>query len=148
MFLSIFVTHLSPTVIKTHLNPKHNITWIKTPKTQNFSRKRPVVRSTCSSWFGVSRGGENTSFATSKLGKVVSVKKIKVFVSVLDLGFQILFKCELTVWKSKFVLRRNRVLLICLHQVVISRVHVGICAMSRLVFWEQVWVCTILGGGS
>ena len=53
-----------------------------------------MVISTCSSWFGVSRGGENVSFATSKLGKVVSVKKIKVFVSVLDLGFQILFKCQ------------------------------------------------------
>ena len=53
-----------------------------------------MVRSTCSSWFGVSKGGENTSFATSKLGKVVSVKKIKVFVFVLDLGFQILFKCQ------------------------------------------------------
>ena len=49
-----------------------------------------MVRSTCSLWFGVSGGGESTSFATSKLGKVVSVKKIKVFVSVLDLGFQIL----------------------------------------------------------
>ena len=56
-----------------------------------------MVRSTCFSWFEVSGGGENTSFATSKLGKVVSVKKIKVFVSVLDLGFQILFKCQLTV---------------------------------------------------
>ena len=44
--------------------------------------------STCSSWFGVFGGEENTSFATSKLGKVVSVKKIKVFVSVLDLGFR------------------------------------------------------------
>ena len=42
-----------------------------------------MVRSTCSLWFGVSKGGENTSFATSKLEKVVSVKKIKVFVSVL-----------------------------------------------------------------
>ena len=38
-----------------------------------------MVKSTCSSWFRVSRGGENRSFATSKLGKVVSVKKIKVF---------------------------------------------------------------------
>ena len=47
-----------------------------------------MVRSTCSSWFGVSRGGENTSFVKSKLGKVVSKKKIKVFVSVLDLGFR------------------------------------------------------------
>ena len=46
-----------------------------------------MVRSTCSLWSGVSGGGENTSFATSKLGKVVSIKKIKVFVSVLDLGF-------------------------------------------------------------
>ena len=55
-----------------------------------------MVRSTCSSWFGVSGGGENTSFATSKLGEVVLIKKIKVFVSVLDLGFQILFKCQLT----------------------------------------------------
>ena len=53
-----------------------------------------MVISTCSSWFGVSRGGENTSFATLKLGKVVFVKKTKVFVSVLDLGFQILFKCQ------------------------------------------------------
>ena len=53
-----------------------------------------MVISMCSSWFGVSRGGENISFATSKLGKVVSVKKIKVFVSVLDLGFQILFMCQ------------------------------------------------------
>ena len=53
-----------------------------------------MVRSTCSLWFGVSREGENTSFTTLKLGKVVSVKKIKVFVSVLDLGFQILFKCQ------------------------------------------------------
>ena len=53
-----------------------------------------MVISTCSSWFGVSRGGENTSFATLKLGKVVLVKKVKVFVSVLDLGFQILFKCQ------------------------------------------------------
>ena len=34
-----------------------------------------MVISTCSSWFGVSGGGENISFATSKLGKVVSVKK-------------------------------------------------------------------------
>ena len=42
-----------------------------------------MVKSTCSSWFRVSKGGENRSFATSKLGKVVSVKKIKVFVSVL-----------------------------------------------------------------
>ena len=49
-----------------------------------------MVKSTCSSWFRVSRGGENRSFTTSKLGKVVSVKKIKVFVSVLYLGFQIL----------------------------------------------------------
>ena len=56
-----------------------------------------MVRSTCSSWFGVSEGGENTSFATSKIGKVVLIKKIKVFMSVLDLGFQILFKCQLTV---------------------------------------------------
>ncbi|KAL0010450.1 hypothetical protein SO802_005558 [Lithocarpus litseifolius] len=31
----------------------------------------------CSSWFGVSGGGENTSFATLKLGKVVSVKKTR-----------------------------------------------------------------------
>ena len=46
-----------------------------------------MVRSTCSLWSGVSGGGENTSFAISKLGKVVSIKKIKVFVSVLDLGF-------------------------------------------------------------
>ena len=46
-----------------------------------------MVRSTCSSWFGVSKGGENISFTTSKLGKVVSVKKIKEFVSVLNLGF-------------------------------------------------------------
>ena len=46
-----------------------------------------MVRSTSSSWFGVSRGGENTSFATSKLGKVVLMKKIKVFVFVLNLGF-------------------------------------------------------------
>ena len=53
-----------------------------------------MVISTCSSWFGVSGGGENTSFATLKLGKVVLVKKTKVFVSVLDLGFQILFKCQ------------------------------------------------------
>ena len=53
-----------------------------------------MVILTCSSWFGVSRGGENTSFATLKLRKVVSVKKIKVFVSILDLGFQILFKCQ------------------------------------------------------
>ena len=29
-----------------------------------------MVRSTCFSWFGVSGGGENTSFTTSKLGKV------------------------------------------------------------------------------
>ena len=53
-----------------------------------------MVISTCSSWFGVSRGGENTSFVTLKLGKVVLVKKVKVFVSVLDLRFQILFKCQ------------------------------------------------------
>ena len=53
-----------------------------------------MVISTCSSWFGVSRGGENTSFATLKLGKVVLVKKVKVFVSVLDLRFRILFKCQ------------------------------------------------------
>ena len=53
-----------------------------------------MVISTYSSWFGVSGGGENTSFATSKLGKVVSVKKIKVVVSILNLGFQILFKCK------------------------------------------------------
>ena len=46
-----------------------------------------MVRSTCSSWLGVSGGGENTTFATLKLGEVVSVKKIKVFVFVLDLGF-------------------------------------------------------------
>ena len=39
-------------------------------------------------------GGENTSFTTLKRGKVVSVKKIKVVVSILDLGFQILFKCQ------------------------------------------------------
>ena len=71
-----------------------------------------------------------------------------IFVSVLDLGFQILCKCKLIVWKSKFVLFRNRVLFIFLHQVVISRVHVDTYAMSRFVFWEQVWVCTILGGGS
>ena len=45
------------------------------------------MRSTCSSWFGVSGRGENASFATSKLGKVVLVKKIKVLVSVLDFGF-------------------------------------------------------------
>ena len=56
-----------------------------------------MVRSTYFSWFEVFGGGENTSFATSKLGKVVSVKKNKVFVSVLDLGLQILFKCQLTV---------------------------------------------------
>ena len=53
-----------------------------------------MVISTYSSWFGVSGGGENTSFATSKLGKVVSVKKIKVVVSILVLGFQILFKFQ------------------------------------------------------
>ena len=53
-----------------------------------------MVISMCSSRFGVSGGGENTSFVTSKLRKVVSVKKIKVFVSVPDLGFQILFKCQ------------------------------------------------------
>ena len=47
-----------------------------------------MVRLTCSSWSEVSGGGENTSFATSKLGKVVSIKKIKVFVSILDLGFR------------------------------------------------------------
>ena len=47
-----------------------------------------MVRSTCSLWSGVSGGGENTSFATSKLEKVVSIKKIKVYVSVLDLGFR------------------------------------------------------------
>ena len=47
-----------------------------------------MVRSTCSLWSGVSGGGENTSFATSKLGKVVLIKKIKVFVFVLDLGFR------------------------------------------------------------
>ena len=46
-----------------------------------------------------------------------SLRPTHVFVSVLDLGFQILFKCELTVWKSKFVLPKNCVLLICLHQV-------------------------------
>ena len=66
---------------------------------------------------------------------------------VLDLGFQSLFKCELTVSKSKFVLPRNYVMLIRLHQVVISRVHVDICAMSNLCFenkfefvqfWEEV----------
>ena len=57
-----------------------------------------MVRSTCSSWFGVSGGGENTSFTTSKLGKVVSVKKIKVFVSVLDLGFQILCLFSSHLW--------------------------------------------------
>ena len=60
-----------------------------------------MVSRTCFSWFGVSGGGESTSFAASKLGEevseVVSVKKIKVFVSVLDLGFQILFKCQLIV---------------------------------------------------
>ena len=28
------------------------------------------MRSACSSWFGASRGGENTCFASSKLGKV------------------------------------------------------------------------------
>ena len=83
------------------LTPKHNIT-------------QPVARSLCFSWFWVFGEGENTSFATSKLGKIVSVKKIKVFVFVLDLGFQILFKCQLSVWNSKFVLFRNRVLLICL----------------------------------
>ena len=48
-----------------------------------------MIRSTCSSCLGVSGGGENSSFATLKLGKVVSVKKIKVFVSILDLQFQI-----------------------------------------------------------
>ena len=57
-----------------------------------------MVRSTCSLWFGVSREGENTSFATSKLGKVVLVKKIKVFVSVLDLGFQILCLFSSHLW--------------------------------------------------
>ena len=37
---------------------------IKIPKTQKTfrERERPVVRSTCSSWFGVSEGGENTIF--------------------------------------------------------------------------------------
>ena len=77
------------------LTQKYNITRIKTPKTHKlFERERHVVRSTCSLWFGVFGGGENTSFATSKLGKVVSVKKIKVFVFVLDLGYQILFRCQ------------------------------------------------------
>ena len=57
-----------------------------------------MVRSTCSSWFGVPEGGENTSFATSKLGKVVSVKKIKEFVSVLNLGFQILCLFSSHLW--------------------------------------------------
>ncbi|KAK9992593.1 hypothetical protein SO802_027578, partial [Lithocarpus litseifolius] len=39
-----------------------------------------MVRTTCSSWLGVSRGGESTSFPASKLGEVVSVKKIKTCV--------------------------------------------------------------------
>ena len=57
-----------------------------------------MVKSTCSSWFRVSKGGENRSFATLKLGKVVSVKKIKVFVSVLYLGFQILCQFSSHLW--------------------------------------------------
>ena len=57
-----------------------------------------MVGSTCSSWFGVFEGGENTSFATLKLGKVVSIKKIMEFVSVLDLGFQILCLFSSHLW--------------------------------------------------
>ena len=86
MFPSISVTHLKPSRYKKHiLKIEHNTN----QNTQNLEtfRERHVVRSTCSSWFEVSGGGENTSFATSKLGKVVSIKKIKVFVSILDLGF-------------------------------------------------------------
>ena len=151
MFLSISVTYLGLCRYKNTFQPQ-NITQIKTPKTQKlFERKIWGVICLFFRVWSVRKGRKHL-FCIIKARKGMcnccSSWSTHIFVSVLDLGFQILFKCELTVWKSKFVLRRNRVLLICLHQVVISWVHVGICAMSRVVFWEQVWVCLIFEGGS
>ena len=134
------------------LTPKQNIRWIKTPKTQKrFERETWGTICLFFVVWSVWRGRKHLFYiieVRQGMCDCCSSRPTHIFVSVLDLGFQILFKCELTVWKSKFVLRKNRVLLICLYQVVISWVHMGICAMSRVVFWEQVWVCIILGGGS
>ena len=134
------------------LTPKQNIRWIKTPKTQKrFERETWGTICLFFVVWSVWRGRKHLFYiieVRQGMCDCCSSRPTHIFVSVLDLGFQILFKCELTVWKSKFVLHKNRVLLICLYQVVISWVHMGICAMSRVVFWEQVWVCIILGGGS
>ena len=134
------------------LIPKQNIMRIKTPKTQKlFERETWGEISLFFVVWSVWRGIKHLfCIIVTRQGMCdcCSSRPTYVFVFVLDLGFQNLFKCELTLWKSKFVLPKNCVMLICLHQVVISRVHVDICVMSRLVFREQVWVCTILGGGS
>ena len=134
------------------LTPKQNITRIKIPKTQKlFERENWGEISLFFVVWSVWRGRKHLFCiidVRQGMCDCCSSRPTHVFVSVLDLGFQILFKCEVIVWKSKFVLPRNHVMLICLHQAVISRVHVDISAMSRLVFWEQVCVCTILGGGS
>ena len=130
------------------LTPKQNITRIKIPKTQTlFERETWGAISLFFVVWSVWRGRKHL-FCIIEPRQGMCDCCSSAFGSVLDLGFQILFKCELIVWKSKFVLPRNCVMLICLHQVIISRVHVDICVISRLVFWEQVWVCAILGGGS
>ena len=131
------------------LTQKQNIKRIKTLKTQKlFERETWGEISLFFVVWSIWRGRKHLFYiieARQGMCDCCSSRPTHVFVFVLDLGFQILFKCELTVWKSKFVW--PSVMLICLHQVVISQVHVDIYAMSRLVFWEQVWVCTILGGG-
>ena len=81
MFLSISVTHLKPSRYKNTSYPQNTIKReSKHLKLKKISRERHVLRSTCSSWFGVSGGGENTSFATSKLGRYVWLLLICIWV--------------------------------------------------------------------
>ena len=151
MFPSPSVTHLGLCRYKNTFS-KQNITRIKTPKTQTlFEREtRGAIKLFVVVWSIWKERKHIFCIIEARQGMCDCCIWVPthVFVFVLDLGFQSLFKCKLTVWKSKFVLPRSCVMLICLHQVVISRVYVDTCAMSRIVFWEQVWVCTILGGGS
>ena len=124
----VFVTLRNPPrslpLQKHLLTPKQNITQIKTPKTQTLFERETwgAIKLFVVVW---SVWRERKYFfciieARQGMCDCCICVPTHIFVFVLDLGFQSLFKCKLTVWKWIFVLPRNCVMLICLHQVVLS----------------------------